>query len=227
MGLYHKASSSMTGSQFRNGRSMHNGTILIIRHAQTMSNAEARWHGSKDEKLSAAGRLDATAARGPLRAAMDDSVQLVISSDLRRARETAEILAAAIDVRLLVQDPRLRERDMGEWTGRTPREVDVLWPGLLKAWMAGEIDGPPGGEKDGEVAERVRESLSEHTVTQPGSVLVVTHGGVLRSLRREAGLESRPVPHLGGHWAWIDRSSGQLVLGAEVLLGDPAMQPLT
>ena len=227
MGLHSTASSLMTRSKVDNGGSSRNSAMLIIRHAQTASNAEARWHGKNDEQISAAGRRDAIAASKRLRAVVDLSVQLVISSNLCRALETAEILAAAIDVRHIVQDSRLRERDMGEWTGKTPNEIDVLWPGLLAAWEAGEIEGPPGGEKDTEVAARARESLWEHAMGQPSPVLVVTHGGVLRSLRREAGLKGRPIPHLGGHWARIELATKELTIETPVLLGDPESHPLT
>jgi broad specificity phosphatase PhoE len=227
MGFYTAAASPMTENEFGNWRSLRNGAMLIIRHAQTESNAEARWHGNKDEEISAVGRRDTIVACERLRAAVDDSVSLVISSSLRRALETAEILAAAVGAKNIVQDSRLRERDMGEWTGMTPSEVDVLWPGLIAAWEAGEIEGPPGGEKDTEVAARARESLWQHAIGQPVPILVITHGGVLRSLRREAGLKGRAIPHLGGHWARIDLATKQLTIGAPVLLGDPKMRPLT
>lgn len=200
---------------------------MLIRHAQTRSNADARWHGGEDEGISAAGRKGTEIAGERLRARVDDSVILILSSHLRRAIETAQILAMAVEKYEIIDDYRLAERDMGEWTGRSPAEVEALWPGVLDDWIAGSTGGPPGGELDSAVAQRARQSLAQHACDRAGLVLVVTHGGVIRSLRREAGLENRPVPHLGGNWALINPASCELAMGPSVVLGDPVDQPLT
>jgi glucosyl-3-phosphoglycerate phosphatase len=201
--------------------------LIILRHAQTLSNAGGSWHGENDEGLSAAGRAEAMEAAERLRSTLAGRVAVVLSSDLRRAVESAEILARAAGVTTIEREPMLRERDMGEWRGRSPEEVEVRWPGRLSQWVAGAIGGPPGGETDAEVASRAREALLARWGRKPvrGLMLVVTHGGVIRSLRREAILPNEPVAHLGGHWARIE--GRRLTLGEQILLGDPAAQPIT
>lgn len=203
------------------------GDLIVIRHAQTRSNADGSWHGSKDEGLSLLGREEAREAAQRLRSMAADKVSVVLSSDLRRAVETAEILASAIGVATVLREPGLRERDMGLWSGRSPAEVEERWPGVLEKWIEGSIGGPPGGETDAAVAQRARQALLARWNPEPGLMLVVTHGGVIRSLRREEGLPNEPVAHLGGHVARIAHSPSRVTLGEEILLGDPAAQPIT
>jgi len=192
-----------------------------------MSNAQARWHSDEDEGISVAGRKNSEAAAERLRVLAKNAVDLIVSSHLRRAVETAQILAAAIGTPGIVSDPQLAERDMGDWSGRAPAEVDALWPGVLAAWIAGRIPGPPGGEPDSAVARRARESLLRHARGGWHLIVVVTHGGVIRALRREAGPSNDPIPHLGGSIAWADTTTCRLKLGHELLLGDPSVGPLT
>jgi probable phosphoglycerate mutase len=203
------------------------GDLILIRHAQTRSNGQGSWHGSLDEGLSRLGHEEALEAAERLRERTDLRVSAVLSSDLLRAVETAEILASAIGVRKVVRDRRLRERDMGEWSGRSPAEVEKKWPGMLRRWIEGSIPGPPGGETDAAVAKRARCALLERGDRERGLMLVVTHGGVIRSLRREGGLPNDPVAHLGGYMARIECRPGKVTLGKEILLGDPAAQPAT
>ena len=217
----------MHNGHAHNGDAPQRGGLILIRHAQTRSNAQGSWHGSLDEGLSRLGQEEALEAAERLRDRTDLRVSGVVSSDLRRAVETAEIMASAIGVPNVVQEPRLRERDMGKWSGRSPHEVRKRWPGMLERWIAGSIGGPPGGETDAAVARRARLALLDCCSPAPGVMLVVTHGGVIRSLRREGGLPNVPVAHLGGHVARIECGPGTVTLGEEILLGDPAAQPIT
>jgi broad specificity phosphatase PhoE len=70
--------------------------LMLIRHAQTKSNAEGQWHGDEDESISEAGQEASEKAAERLRASVDGNVTLVLSSHLRRAIETARILAMAV-----------------------------------------------------------------------------------------------------------------------------------
>jgi len=129
------------------------------------------------------------------------------------------------DVPILTEDD-LRERDMGAWKGLAPTELEAQWPGMLRAWTNGEIGGPPGGETDTQVAARARRALSRYCDRGVSRILVITHGGIIRSLRKEAGLEHSAVPHLGGYWLHLTESV-EWKLGDQVVLGDPSVLPLT
>ena len=99
--------------------------LLLVRHGESTWNADGRWQGQADPPLSALGEQQAADA-----AAHVDAVDAVWSSDLARARRTAEIIAheRGVDVRI---DARLRERDAGEWQGYTRAEIEERWPGAL------------------------------------------------------------------------------------------------
>ncbi len=147
-------------------------------------NAQRRWQGQVDAPLSSRGHGQARALAAALAEA---PVHAIYSSDLARARQTAEALGEAkgLAVALL---PALREMDVGDWGGRAHDEIQRRWPDDFARIRAGDIDvRPGGGETRREVAVRVRRALAEIVLAQPGRrVAIVTHGGVARSL----------VPHL-------------------------------
>lgn len=200
-------------------------SYLLLRHATTESNAKARWHGEADESVSSAGRRDTDAAAGRL-LRLEARPTLVVSSTLKRARQTAEIIARPIRGVPILEDDGLRERDMGAWKGLAPSELEARWPGMLRRWAAGEIGGPPGGETDAQVAARARRALKKYCDQGASSILVITHGGIIRSLRKVAGLENCAVPHLGGYWFHLTESE-EWKVGEQVVLGDPSVEPLT
>lgn len=199
---------------------------ILIRHAETYSNARARWHGESDEPISMHGRTRAMAAARRLGGQVLRPRTLICST-LRRAVQTAEIFAKQLNANQIVKDPSLGERDMGDWKGLAPTEVEAGWPGLLSAWEAGDAGGPPNGETDSEVTERALRVLSQFVGKDQSPILVVTHGGVIRSLRKAVGLPNVPVPHLGGYWARICSDGESWQIDREILLGDPAVRPLT
>jgi probable phosphoglycerate mutase len=183
--------------------------LLLVRHGQSTWNADGRWQGQADPPLSELGEEQARAAAP----AVADAHQLW-TSDLVRASRTAELLApAGVEVRL---DPRLRERDAGEWTGLTRAEIDERYPGDLAAWRS-----PPGFEADEPLLERVLAALADIVAgSEPDAfVVVVTHGGVIRTVERRLGAPSEPVPNLGGRV--VEAVDGGLVLGERRLLIDP------
>lgn len=178
--------------------------LLLVRHATSQWNAEGRWQGQADPPLSDAGRVEARAAADELRGA----VGAVVASDLRRAFETATILAAALDLAPPVPEPLLREIDVGEWSGLRREEIEERWPGLLEAWRAGRLDRIPGGEERDRFRARVVGAV-EHLASQPWSdaVCVVTHAGVIGVLERHLGVHpGTSVPRLGGRWLEVDSS---------------------
>jgi probable phosphoglycerate mutase len=101
--------------------------LLVVRHGQSEWNAIGRWQGHADPPLSELGRRQAYVASAAIGA-----VDGIVSSDLLRAAETAAIIAQQLGVGPVVVDQRLRERDVGQWTGLTRVEIDKGWPGWLE-----------------------------------------------------------------------------------------------
>lgn len=163
--------------------------LLVVRHGQSEWNAIGRWQGHADPALSELGRRQAAVAAGSIGA-----IDGIISSDLLRAAETAAIIAQQLGVGPVMIDERLRERDVGEWTGLTRTEIDKRWPGWID-----DLRRPNGFEDADSVLSRVLEALVTMREASPGgSLLVVTHGGVIRSLARSHGLDDIPVANLAG-----------------------------
>jgi glucosyl-3-phosphoglycerate phosphatase len=171
--------------------------LLLVRHAQSTWNAEHRWAGQRDPGLSVQGRAGAAALAARLRA-LDPAVAGAASSDLRRARQTARILAEALGLPSPMVVGGLREWDAGEWSGRTSRQIEAGWPGQLDRWRRGEIVDPPGSEPWDAFTRRVLAALGE--LVGPGPVVVVAHQGVLRALEHHFGAGPLPAADLGGLW---------------------------
>lgn len=179
--------------------------VLVLRHGESTWNVERRWQGWLDAPLTPAGEVQA--AQRAVTIARDTALapRMVVCSDLTRAQRTAEIIAAHLEVPV-VPDPDLRERNGGEWQGRTADEIDRLWPGLRAAWRRGELASPPGGEDDDSVLARV-DSAFARSVQRVGDnpLLVVTHHGVLRLLATRSGAPvDALIPNLGGFWFRAD-----------------------
>ncbi len=148
-------------------------TLLFARHGETDWNREGRFQGHADPPLNEAGRAQARELAERLQ---DVPLDAVYSSDLRRAHETAEIIAAAKGLPVVVE-PGLREIDVGSWSGLTRSEIEERFPG------AEHHDG----ETREEHLERVVATVDRIARAHPGErVLIVSHGGSLRVLRRHA-----------------------------------------
>lgn len=151
-------------------------TILLARHGETNWNRERRLQGSSDTELNELGR---TQARELAEALADVELSAVYSSDLQRARETAEIVAARKGLAVEV-DRDLRERNFGSWEGLTRAEIAERFPDL-------ELHD---GESDADVRRRVLAAVHRIVAAHPtGSVLVVSHGSALNSLWHHASGE--------------------------------------
>ncbi|MDP9295247.1 MAG: histidine phosphatase family protein, partial [Actinomycetota bacterium] len=101
-------------------------SVLLLRHAQSVWNAERRWQGWADAPLSEEGERQAELVGGRLQ---EEGLTSAASSDLRRARRTAELISRSLGLGPVGVDRGLRERDVGEWSGLTAAEVDERWPG--------------------------------------------------------------------------------------------------
>jgi broad specificity phosphatase PhoE len=168
------------------------GGVLIARHGETDDNLVPRFQGWRDTPLNATGRRQAFEL-GRRLAERTEPIASLWASDLSRARETAEIVGAAMGLRPLL-DWRLREGARGRWDGLLMEEVERVEPELYAAWMR---DDPgfrfPGGESLREQQERVRAALRDIHAHGPLPALVVCHGGSIRvmlSLRDPRGLQA-------------------------------------
>nr|WP_327537146.1 glucosyl-3-phosphoglycerate phosphatase [uncultured Mycolicibacterium sp.] len=187
--------------------------LVLLRHGQTEYNAANRMQGQLDTDLSELGRAQAVAAaevlakRQPL---------LIVSSDLRRAFDTAVALGERTGVPVDV-DSRLRETHLGDWQGLTHLEVDAAAPGARLAWRDDARWAPHGGESRVDVAERSVPLVAELVDSQAEwgieeadrPVVLVAHGGLIAAVT--AGLLGIPVdnwPILGGmgNASWVQLS---------------------
>ena len=194
--------------------------LLLIRHAQSTWNADGRWQGWADPPLTGFGRKEARRA-GRWLAQACPALGGVVSSDLRRARETAEILSDRLGIPHGGTERQLRERHVGDWQGRTRDEIESLWPGMLDQFREGVIETPPGGEPMSGFIERVTGALARVAADGAGRArLVVTHAGVIRGLERALGTEHCSVVHLSGRWFEVGDDG-------EVTAGEPAGPWLT
>lgn len=153
--------------------------LLLVRHGETDWNAARRWQGRDDPPLNDTGRQQAEQLATDIEG---EHVDAVYSSDLRRALETAEIVAARLDLPICAL-AGLREIDVGSWSGLTHDELQVKFPEQLarhfESWGTGWEDGETPEELSERVLGAARKISQEHPV---GRVLVVTHGGVIRAL---------------------------------------------
>jgi len=198
--------------------------ILLLRHGQSEWNAVRRWQGTADSPLTELGREQAaTTAR--LLVALRLDFASIWTSNLRRASQTAAIIAGALGLGEPIVDARLQEADAGEWEGLTPEEIELRWPGWLEAHHR-----PVSFEPYPAVVARASHALHDiaaHTAADDApAALVVAHSGVARSLVRHLGGVDSRIPNLGGVWfkasvvdGRSDRAPADLVHG-DLVLGD-------
>ena len=156
-----------------------------MRHGETAWNVDARIQGQLDIALNENGRCQAQrlarslAAREPMAA--------IYSSDLLRARDTAESIAQAVGL-MLVTETGLRERSFGRFEGKTFVEIEASWPADTARWRTRDPDwAPPGGESLATVRERVLQATHALAARHTGEqIVLVAHGGVLDALYRAA-----------------------------------------
>ncbi|MBO9532782.1 MAG: histidine phosphatase family protein [Solirubrobacteraceae bacterium] len=187
--------------------------VVLARHGETDDNAAMRFQGYRDPALNARGR-DQAAALGEalaLAAAVDAGdlvgggavraghhgidgpvgpIREIWVSPYQRAQETAAIIAErlALPVRT---DERIAESNVGDWAGLTYAEVQQADPAGFNAWVDGDPRHEfPGGESLLQVTERVQSALEDARACAP-TVLLVCHGGVIRSALRAAGYPVR------------------------------------
>lgn len=155
--------------------------LIVVRHGATLHNAEARFTGQTDAPLSAQGMRQAHAVAERLRLV---DFSLVVSSDLVRARQTAEEIIVACPSASLAFDPDLREIALGSWEGLTYAEVRDQQPEVFDTWQRDPVHGaPPDGETALALQKRVVHAFERWRQPGAGTTIVwVTHGGVISAL---------------------------------------------
>jgi len=151
--------------------------IFLIRHGESVWNKEQRVQGREDPGLSAAGRRQARAAAKRLK---KEGVKTVYSSDLKRAAQTAKIIAGASGARLVL-DPDLEEMILGAWQGMTIEEVKKRFPRSYAAWKKAPSKARiPGWEGVPRFNARVRRVFKSIIGRGEGAdICVVSHWGVI------------------------------------------------
>lgn len=152
--------------------------VLLVRHGQTDWNAAGRWQGHTDVPLNPAGVAQALALAERLRA---EGVGGIATSDLLRARGTAEIVGRALGLAVGLVDADLRERAYGEWEGLTRRECEARYPDAWARHVGDPRSAPPGGESTEALLARVVPAIHRAAERLSSPALLVTHGGVMRA----------------------------------------------
>ena len=180
--------------------------LVLWRHGETDYNVAQRMQGQLDSQLTATGLSQACRAA---RSLVELRPEVLMTSDLSRAEDTATVLAAEAEMPLLI-DKRLRETHLGKWQGLTHAEVEELWPGGIQTWRGNPEWAPPGGESRVEVAARAAHVVAELDAAGHGSAVLCTHGGLIAGLTPLLlGLPLSGWPVFGGisncHWTMLVR----------------------
>lgn len=198
--------------------------IVLWRHGRTEWNEAGWFQGQTDVALDDTGRQQAREAAARL-ASLDPD--LLLTSDLERARDTAGALAAVtgLDVE---PDPRLRETYAGVWQGLTTQEIRTQYPDDFAAWRAGDTQiRVGGGETRREVAARMVEGVEDAAkrLDDDGLAVLATHGGAARNaIASLIGMPLELLTNIGGlsncswsmlrqgdhGWALIEHNAGTL-----------------
>jgi len=168
----------------KSGEEQNTRRIWLVRHGLTAWNTQQRFCGHSNIPLSARGRVQ---GHWLARRLQEETISTIHTSDLARARETAEIIASqraqAIQVKV---SAAWREMDFGAWEGLTYAEIAEQFKDQLGFFTDPEQYSPPNGEPLVHVLQRVQAELvaiaSSDNLPMEGDVVIVSHGGLLRVL---------------------------------------------
>lgn len=181
-------------------------SLLFVRHGETTWNVAKRWQGQADTPLTLEGESQARRVAEWLASEAERPWTRLVSSDLQRARRTAEAIGDALGLRV-EDEPRFRERDVRDWSGLTHAEVEARDPDAYRAFRSGDPSlRLGGGESTFDLRERALAAIRDLHAAEDAHVIVVTHLGLIRSLV--------PGAEVG--------NTGRLVLEAGALLASPA-----
>jgi broad specificity phosphatase PhoE/ribonuclease HI len=157
--------------------------LLLLRHGETPLSIEKRFSGRGNPDLTDRGRAQASAAAGRL---AGRGVDVVVTSPLARARQTADAVGEALGIPVAVEDG-FAETDFGEWEGLTFGQVRERWPEDMKKWLSNPAVAPPGGESFAATAQRVGAARERLVSSYDGStVVVVSHVTPIKLVIRDA-----------------------------------------
>jgi len=184
--------------------------IIVVRHGESEWNILGKWQGRADTQLTDAGRRQAREAAHTI-AALGIVIDRVVASSLTRASETADIIARHLGVGSPHIDERLVETDVGPWEGLCEQEIEAGWPNYLR-----DRRTPPNFEPPHEVFARATTALCD--LARSGErMLVVSHSGVIRTIRRVMKAHDRRLHNLEGCFFHLS-DAGELMAGEFVLL---------
>jgi len=191
------------------------GRLYLIRHGEVAWNRENSYIGSTDLPLNDEGRRQAELLADRLKGT---DLAGVYSSDLSRARETAEIIAERLDLSVVIV-PELRELDYGEWEGMPEIELPKRYPELYAQWRANPAEvRAPGGETFGELRDRACPAFERIAKAHAGeNVIVVAHKSANRvMLCRLMGIDIKYYREIGQGNAALNvierREDGRMVV---------------
>lgn len=153
--------------------------LILVRHGQTDYNAEGRLQGQVDIPLNTTGRVQ---AEGVARALRNEPIDVIVSSPLVRALDTAQEISRSLGGLEVVVDDAVIEQGFGQWEGLIGSEIESQWPDLYRDWRTSKAVPGIGMEERAVVGERfagaARRLLAQHAGR---TVLVVSHGAAIRS----------------------------------------------
>lgn len=158
--------------------------IFLFRHAQTTDNLEGIFSGKRDPDLTESGIEEAQKIRDQLK---NEKVTKAYSSPNKRTKHTLEIVLEPHEgSEMVVADPRIRERDYGDLTGKNKKETERLYPKEYPKWHRGYDSPPPNGESLKQVEQRVIEFLKEliQNVWQNDVIFISASANSIRPIRR-------------------------------------------
>ncbi|HJC61916.1 MAG TPA: histidine phosphatase family protein [Candidatus Dietzia intestinigallinarum] len=204
--------------------------LILLRHGQTHYNASFRMQGQLDTELS---ELGVRQAHTVGRVLAPRRPWTILSSDLRRARDTATALAAEVGLDVHT-DPRLRETHLGSWQGMSHSEVDEKWPDARQQWRSRPRWSPPEGESRIDVAQRTRAVVDELVEQSPEwnehPAVLVAHGGAIAALTAallELRVEQYPMFNGLGNACWVQLSAHPRAQGSPGGAPEPEVPPVT
>ena len=157
--------------------------IYLFRHAQTTDNLDGIFCGTRDPDLTPTGIKEAEEIRDQLKDVEPTKGYCAVN---KRTKHTLEIVFKPHGGAEIVADPRIRERDYGDLTGKSKKEYERLYPKEYPLWHRGYDTPPPGGESLKQVEERVLEFLKEllANVWQNDVIFICASGNSLRPIRK-------------------------------------------